>query len=206
MRIHWPNRTVVSERRLQNSTNNLINRQEHRVYFMLAWHTTGAHGMRANEVRSFVLARVAAAQPPLPPNSTRGLTPGLINPLLGNIPGNRIPQPIRRINQGRLRVTGRPIVTHAAAVAAANQPLPNTAQAYPVQTNSLQLNQPQALPIQNSQGRNNRGRDNLVRNKRRRTSRESKGRQPKRQAQDSNDDIEDDKMDTGSEGNKSSDV
>ena len=94
MRIEVPKRTVTSDQNLQNSTNNLINRQEHRYNFLLAWHTTGARGQRANTVRSMVLQRVATAQPPLPPNSTRGLTPGLINPALGNVPGNSVAQPV----------------------------------------------------------------------------------------------------------------
>ena len=104
MRIEVPNRTVTSDQDLQNSTNNLINRQEHRYNFMLAWHTTGARGQRANTVRSMALQRVATAQPPLPPNSTRGLTPGLINPALGSFPGNSAAQPVLGANQGRLRV------------------------------------------------------------------------------------------------------
>ena len=104
MRIEVPNRTATTDRYLQNSTNNLINRQEHKYNFMLAWHTTGARGQRPNTVRSMVLQRVATAQPPLPPNSTRGLTPGLINPALGNIPGNSVAQPVLGANQGRLRV------------------------------------------------------------------------------------------------------
>ena len=55
-------------------------------------------------MRSRVLQRVATAQPPLPPNSTRGLTPGLINPALGNVPGNSVAQPVLGANQGRPRV------------------------------------------------------------------------------------------------------
>ena len=71
---------------------------------MLSWLSTGARGVRRNTVRTMVLQRVAAAVPPLPPNSTRGLTPGLVNPLLGRVPGNIIPWPVLGTNQGRLRV------------------------------------------------------------------------------------------------------
>ena len=39
MRIELPKRTEASERRLQNSTNILIDRHQHRAYSMLAWHT-----------------------------------------------------------------------------------------------------------------------------------------------------------------------
>ena len=104
MRIEIQNRTVRSDTHLQNSTNNLINRQEHRRYLMLSWLSTGAQGLRRNTVRTMVLQRVAAANPPLPPNSTRGLTPGLINPLLGRTAGNMIGWPESGRNQGRLRV------------------------------------------------------------------------------------------------------
>lgn len=176
MRIELPNRTIASDRKLQNATNNLINRHEHRLYFMLAWHSTGVNSMRANEVRTWVLDRVAAANPPLPPNSTRGLTPGLINPLLGNVPGNSIGHPTRRENQGRLRVTGgRPTVAQAATAAA-------------------------------NQGHTNPGPRHPVPSKRNRTSPEHKGRWPKRQAQGLNDDSGDDDMDTGSDRAKSSEA
>ena len=104
MRIEVQNRTETSDFQLQNSTNNLINRQEHRRFLMLSWLSTGAQGSRRNTVRTMVLQSVAAANPPLPPNSTRGLTPGLINPLLGRVPGNVIPWPAMGPNQGRLRV------------------------------------------------------------------------------------------------------
>ena len=104
MRIEIPNRTVRSDSHLQNSTNNLINRHEHRIYRMLSWLSTGALGRRRNTVRTMVLQSVAAAIPPLPPNSTRGLTPGLVNPLLGRVPGNIIPWPVLGRNEGRLRV------------------------------------------------------------------------------------------------------
>ena len=172
MRIEVPNRSAVSDRYLQNSTNNLINRQENRLYLMLAWHTTGAQGMRANTNRTMVLRRVADAQPPLPPNSTRGLTPGLINPALGNVPGNVVPQPVVGADHGRLRVgMGRP------RGAAANQ-----APAIPPQ-----VVQPQAPAPQNSHGRDNQGRDgrrngSRVDNKRHRTSQGRRSRPSKRRA------------------------
>ena len=171
MRIELPTRTVENERHLQNSTNNLINRHEHRLYFMLAWHSTNAYGgVRTNEVRSYVLGRVAAAQTPLPPNSTRGITPGLIDPLLGNVPGNVIPQPVRRINQGRLRVGGR---------AAMQAGAPATAQAYPLPTIAPRPNQAPASPPRDNQGSSNHGHNKQARNKRRRktqlTSSESEG-------------------------------
>ena len=186
MRIEVPNRTVTSDQNLQNSTNNLINRQEHRYNFMLAWHTTGARGQRANTVRSMVLQRVATAQPPLPPNSTRGLTPGLINPALGNVPGNSVAQPVLGANQGRLRVglgQGRgPQMPAPAYPALAHQALANPPQA-PAPPNN---------PVRHNPVRDTRRRDNPVdSNKRRRTSPGNKGRPPKRQAREPSDDDED---------------
>ena len=125
MRIEMPNRDEAGETRVQNSSNNLINRSENRAFSLLAWHTTGANGMRNNIVRTSVLRNVATAQPPLPPNSTRGLTPGLINPALGNFHWNTIPFPTRDPDQGRLRV-GMGRRARAQAAAAANPPHPRS--------------------------------------------------------------------------------
>ena len=125
MRIEMPNRTEDGETRVQNSSNNLINRSENREFSLLAWHSTGARGMRNNVVRTAILRRVAAAQPPLPPNSTRGITPGLINPALGNIRHNSIPFPTRKPDQGKLRV-GMGRGARAQAAAAANPPQPRS--------------------------------------------------------------------------------
>ena len=119
MRVELPNRTAESDRKLQNSTNNLINRHEHKNFFQLSWHTTGANRTRRNDIRNMVLRSVNEAHPPLPPNSTRGLTPGLIDPRLGNIPGNSIAFPP---GPGRIRVQGRQQrATRAAAAAAPGQ-------------------------------------------------------------------------------------
>ena len=181
MRIEVPNRTVSSDQNLQNSTNNLINRQEHRYNFMLAWHTTGARGQRANTVRSMVLQRVATAQPPLPPNSTRGLTPGLINPALGNVPGNSVAQPVLGANQGRLRVgLGR-----------------GRGPQIPTPANPTQAPAPPNNPVRHNPVRDTRRRDNPVdSNKRRRTSPGNKGRPSKRQAREPSDDHEDNDEDS----------
>ena len=196
MRIEVPNRTEDLDRRLQNSTNNLINRSEHRSHFMLAWHTTGANAtIRVNEVRTMVMQRVAAAQPPLPFNSTRGLTPGLINPLLGNIPGNSIPHPVLGGNQGRLRVGMTRQQQH---------PLANIA---PV--NLPQPNQPQVPVTQQVQGSNDQRRGSRKHGRKvtqkRHASRGLKGRSPKRRAADVNSSA-DDEMDTNSDGSGTSKV
>lgn len=200
MRIELPNRTVPLEKNLQNSTNNLINRHDHKQHFMLAWHATGANSTRANHVRSEVLGRVAAANPPLNFNSTRGLTPGLINPLLGYLPGNSIPFPQLGNDQGRLRVRGgQPRVTQAAA--AANQTQGNLAQGNLAQGNPGQGNPGQATAAQNNQRRNSHRLDHRVPSKRPRSSPDHKGGPRKRQARNF-----DDNMDTGSDGDKSSEV
>ena len=191
MRIELPNRTVQSDKRLQNSTNNLINRHEHKRDSMLAWHTTGANGMRSNEVRTLVLRRVRTARPPLPQNSTRGLTPGLINPRLGNVPGNSIPQPDLRVGEGRLRV-GR-------------QALANAAQGNPAQANPAQTSQIQSTQMQNIQGQNNSGHDG-AKKRNRRTSQETRDRPSKRQDTRPNYDSDRDTMDTRSDSSKSAGV
>lgn len=195
MRIEVPNRTEDSDKKLQNSTNNLINRQEHRRYHMLSWHSTGANGMRNNRVRTDVLHMVATAQPPLPPNSTRGITPGLINPLLGNVFGNVVAQPLMRNGPARLRVPVLPQTTQAAA----NQAMTNAAQANP-----LQQIQTQRTQVQNNHRRDNHG--NETRPKRNRTSPGPQGRPSKRQAQDPIDNAMDEDMDVSSDGTKSSEV
>ena len=214
MRIEVPNRTAESDRKLQNSTNNLINRREHPRYLMLAWHSTGANGVRSNRVRTMVLREVAAAHPPLPPNSTRGLTPGLINPQLGNVPGNVVPHPPLGDDHGRLRVPILPQFTANQALANAAQANPaqaNPAQANPAQANPAQANLPQPNQIQTAQVQNNQGRDNReggngARQKRNRTSPDPEGRPSKRQGKYFIDDTMDNDMDTRSDGAKSSEV
>ena len=172
---------------------------------MLAWRTTGANAVvRHNEVRTMVLRRVAAANPPLPPNSTRGLTPGLINPALGHIPGNVIPQPAMPGDRGRLRVAlgrargaqGVPLLVPAPAAAPPPPAPPRLALA-----NAAPLNPPQAhLPL-NTQRRNDNARDN---NKRRRSSRRSKGPPPKHQTRESSDSGDNNKMGSESDGDETS--
>ena len=191
MRVEVPNRTADSDKKLQNSTNNLINRQEHKRFFMISWHITGANRTSRNLTRNMVLHRAATARPPLPPNSTRGLTPGLINPRLGNIPGNRIPFSTLRQSQGRLRVTGRPQITQAAAAASIQ------AQEEPVQEN-----QGPGSSAQNNEGRESPGPGHKVPSKRSRASPLRKGRPSKRQTLD----LYIDDMDTRSDETKSSKV
>ena len=157
-----------------------------------------------------ILLTVAAANPPLPPNSTRGLTPGLINPALGNVPGNVIPHPALP-DGGRLRVgLGRrrgpqavPLLVTVAAPAAPPPPPAST----PANAPPAPMNPPLAPLSLNTRGRNANTRDsqrtdNLADTKRRRSSRGGKGRPSQRQARDSNDSGEDNEMGTESEANE----
>ena len=162
---------------------------------MLSWHSTGTNRTTRNVTRNMVLQRVAAARPPLPLNSTRGLTPGLIDPRLGNVPGNSIPfPPLRRQIVGRLRVLGRPRLTQATAAAATTQ------------GNPVLGNRGQESPVQHSQARGSRGRSHTVPTKRHRASPGRQSRPWKRQARDLLDETSEDYMDTRSEGTKSSEV
>lgn len=176
MRLEIPNRTEDSERKLMNSTNNLINRKDHPQFRMLSWHSTGINGMNGNEGRTLVLDMVAASDPPLPfRNSTRGLTPGLIDPLGGNVPGNIVPLPVLRNGMGRLRVVHQQSAT-AAAVAQA----------------------------QSNEGPRTRGQSNRLPEKRRHSSQEEdEGRPPKHKTQNPNGN---DDIDTRSDGSLSSGV
>ena len=179
MRLEIPNRTEDSERKLMNSTNNLINRQDHPQFRMLSWHSTGINGMNGNEGRKFVLDMVAASDPSLPfPNSTRGLTPGLIDPRRGNVPGNIVPLPVLRNGLGRLRVVHQQSATAATAAQA-----------------------------QSNEGPRTRGQSNRIPEKRRHSSQqeeeEDEGRPPKYKTQKPNDN---DDIDTRSDGSLSSGV
>ena len=201
-RIHWedilmrmeiPNRTTRSDSLLQNATNNLINRKQNKELAMLAWHSTGANAaVRRNAARTEVLGRVNNARPPLPPNSTRGLTPGLIDPRRGHVSGNMIAFP-DATDDRRLRVNmPRQAQFPAAAGAAANTTIANPAQANPapanmVQANPTQANQSQTPTTRHSQGRNVRHRDSrrhgkVVPQKRRNTAHTLRGRPLKRPA------------------------
>ena len=74
-----------------------LNTPGYRIYRpawkMIAWHVT-AGDERTNQRKQFVLDSLTDAQKQA--NTTRGRTPGLINPALGDIPGNRIELPARK--------------------------------------------------------------------------------------------------------------
>ena len=82
-------RSEESDRRVKNSMNMLRSRPTAGFdkFRMVAWFGTGASG----NVRERVLASMTEAQRLL--NTTRGSTPGLINPDLGECPGNRVALP-----------------------------------------------------------------------------------------------------------------
>ena len=71
-----------------------LNTPGYRIYRpawkMIAWHVTAGDD-RTNQRKQFVLDSLTDAQKQA--NTTRGRTPGLINPALGDIPGNRIELP-----------------------------------------------------------------------------------------------------------------
>lgn len=71
-----------------------LNTPGYRIYRpawkMIAWHVT-VGDERTNQRKQFVLDSLTDAQKQA--NTTRGSTPGLINPALGDIPGNRVDLP-----------------------------------------------------------------------------------------------------------------
>lgn len=93
-------REEISEERLrinndQPYINIHLNTPGYRTYRpawkMIAWHPKGASA-KENFRRQFVLNSLTDAQKNA--NTTRGSTPGLINPALGDGPGNRIALPV----------------------------------------------------------------------------------------------------------------
>ena len=95
MRIEAPGRTRESDQKLRNRLLNMEASRQHLRYCMLSWFGTGKHEFN-NKTRDQVLAKMAENpvlyQHQLHNNTTRGSTPGLINPALG--PNSaRVPQP-----------------------------------------------------------------------------------------------------------------
>ena len=106
-RIRWTDITMRMERRNrpnENALNMLASRSMRPLYKMLSWHTKGRVAT-INTRRAAVLAQLTPAQ--IAANTTRGSTPGLINPALGEI-GGRIPHPVLRTGQGVQRGSRRP--------------------------------------------------------------------------------------------------
>ncbi|KAL9103673.1 MAG: hypothetical protein Q9163_001299 [Psora crenata] len=83
----------------RNSLNMLCCRTFSVKYHMLSWHLKGKRG----KPRMTVLDNLSVWQKEH--NTTRGSTPGLINPALGDFPGNRVHPPQSNEKQG-VRVPG----------------------------------------------------------------------------------------------------
>ena len=83
--------------------NTVMNNRGSRVfrkdYHLLAWHTQSPNKKAKGEDE--LLARLSPAQ--RAQNTTRGITPGLIVPTLGDVPDNRIHSPIYRHGRNAIR-------------------------------------------------------------------------------------------------------
>ena len=105
MRIEPPAnqpRTVEADHKFANAAQNRTRRLWHAKYFILSWFGTGDQRARTNKAKTHVLSALAKAGIPETLNTTRGLTPGLINPANGPH-SERIPQPSLRPNAGQPR-------------------------------------------------------------------------------------------------------
>lgn len=100
-RVCWSDilmRMPLAGRRNQNALNMESSRMRER-YHMICWRP-GTDAERENIVRQRVLAKLTPQQ--IAANTTRGSTPGLINPLIGEA-GGRVPHPILKNGQGSIR-------------------------------------------------------------------------------------------------------
>lgn len=91
-------RMPLEGRRRQNALNMESSRMRPR-YNMVSWHPTSDES-RENEIRQRVMRNLSPQQ--IAANTTRGTTPGLINPLQGEA-GGRIAHLILRNGQGQVR-------------------------------------------------------------------------------------------------------
>ena len=73
---------------------------------MIAWHTTSPTS-RTNSRRNGVLARLSNAQ--INANTTRGSTPGIVDPSLGALSA-RVPLPVQRRGQGTIQRHRRVVI------------------------------------------------------------------------------------------------
>ena len=87
-------RTDLSDVRKRDSLNMQCCRTFNVKFCMTSWHLKGNRG----RPRQDVLALLSPAQ--ITANTTRGVTPGLIDPALGDTPNNRVPLPALKENQG----------------------------------------------------------------------------------------------------------
>ena len=91
-------RMPLAGRRNQNALNMENSRMRER-YHMICWHP-GTDPEKENLARQRVFSKLTSQQ--IAANTTRGSTPGLIDPLLGEA-GGRVPHPILRNGQGSIR-------------------------------------------------------------------------------------------------------
>lgn len=103
MRIAQQRRTVASDSNLKNRIQTTLTRAWHKNFFMIAWHGKGRYHYAnvRNPNRVWLLNHIANANIPIHLNTTRGLTPGLVNPAAGPN-SQRIPRPQFSARQGRL--------------------------------------------------------------------------------------------------------
>ncbi|KAL9126240.1 MAG: hypothetical protein Q9217_004686, partial [Psora testacea] len=91
-------RTAISERKLKNRLQNNNSRLHYPLHNMVSWHVRGG-SKRALQDRKNVLNLLSQDQKRR--NTTRGATPGLIDPLLPDEPANRVPAVIYSARQNK---------------------------------------------------------------------------------------------------------
>ena len=107
-------RTTVGDTRLRNSLNMRASRRAYPEYCMISWFGKGLDGGRLKHTaRDETLQMLTPQQ--IAANTTRGSTPGLVNPQVGERPGNRIELP--SVNNSCLtrRCGGRQAISRSAA-------------------------------------------------------------------------------------------
>ena len=101
---HSP-RTDHGDEKVRNALNMRASRRAYPAFFMISWHAKGLEGDRKHSARDFVLASLSADQ--TLNNTTRGKTPGRINPDGDDSSVNRIAQPELPVGALQRRFQGR---------------------------------------------------------------------------------------------------
>ena len=116
MRMHPDQlpRTTVGDTRLRNSLNMRASRRAYPEYYMISWFGKGLDGGRLKHTARDETLQLLTPQQ-IAANTTRGSTPGLVNPTVGERPGNRIELPA--VNNACLtrRCGGRQAISRSAA-------------------------------------------------------------------------------------------
>ena len=94
-------RTEASDKAKRNSLNMQCCRTFNVSYNMVSWHIKGSR----SKPRQVVLDALTDHQKDN--NTTRGSTPGLIDPALGDVQGNRVHPPLLKVRQGTRIPGGR---------------------------------------------------------------------------------------------------